>query len=81
MQTALGNNPNNFLIDLEKSLLAELSTFADLEAKYWSMKLRITWVVKGDRNTTFFHNSALIRQRRNRITSMKDSMGNWLIGD
>lgn len=77
----MGNNPNNFLIDFEKSLLAELSTLADLEAEYWNMKSRITWVVVGDRNTTFFHNSALICRRRNRITSMKDSMGNWLTGD
>ncbi|KAK9988325.1 hypothetical protein SO802_028564 [Lithocarpus litseifolius] len=60
VQIALGNNPNNFLIDLEKSLLAELTTLADLETKYWSLKSRITWVVEGDRNTTFFHNSALI---------------------
>ena len=69
----MGNNPNKFLIDLEKSLLAELSTLANLEAEYWSMKSRITWVVEGDRNTTFFHNSALIRRRKNRITCMKDS--------
>lgn len=29
----------------------------------------------------FFHNSTLIRRRRNRITSMKDRMGNWLSGE
>ena len=81
VQTALVNNPNNFLIDLEKSLLTNLSSLANLEVEYWSMKSRITWVIEGDRNTTFFHNLALICWRRNHISSMKDSMVNWLNGD
>jgi len=81
VQTALGNNLNNFLIDLEKSLLVELSSVANLEAEFWSMKSRISWVFEGDRNTTFFHNLALICRRRNHISSMKDSMDNWLNGD
>ena len=37
-------------------------------------------MVKGDRNTTFFHNSALIRRCKNCITCMKD-IGNWITGD
>ena len=45
------------------------------------MKARITWVVEGDRNMAFFHNSALIRRRRNHITSMKDRSGSWLNGE
>ncbi|KAK9983648.1 hypothetical protein SO802_033173 [Lithocarpus litseifolius] len=81
IQTALGNNPNNFLVELEKLLLCELSHIANLEAEFWSMKSRISWVVEGDKNTVFFHNSTLFRRRRNRITSMKDRMGNWLIGE
>ena len=81
VQIALGNNLNNFLIDLEKSLLVELPSVANLEAEFWSTKSRISWVVEGDRNTAFFHNLALIRRRRNHISSMKDSMDNWLNGD
>ena len=38
-------------------------------------------MVEGDRNTNFFHNSVLIRRRKNRITCMKDSIGNWITGD
>ena len=38
-------------------------------------------LVEGDRNTTFFHASALVRRRRIRIFGMKDRMGNWLEGD
>lgn len=81
IQTTLGNNPNSFLINLDKSLLYELAHIDNLEAEFWSMKSRISWVVDGDRNTAFFHNLTLIRRRRNRITSMKDCMGNWLSGE
>ena len=81
IQTALGNNLKNLLIELEKLLLSELSVIDTLEAEFWSMKSRISWVVEGDRNTTFFHNSTLIRRRRNRITNLKDRMGNWLNGE
>ena len=37
--------------------------------------------MQGDRNTTFFHTSVLVRKRQNRIVSMKDCMGRWLNGD
>ena len=29
----------------------------------------------------FFHTSALIRRRRNRIVCLKDNLGNWIQGD
>lgn len=42
------------------------------------MKSRITWLVEGDRNTGFYHTSALVHHSRNRINGLKDNMGNWL---
>ena len=45
------------------------------------MKARILWLVEGDRNTAFYHMSALVRRRRNCILCMKDRVGNWLHGD
>ena len=77
----LANRPNNFLIDLEKSLWVELSEISKQEEEFWSMKARISWMVKGDKNTTFFHTLALVCRRRNHITKMKDRMGNWLNGE
>lgn len=80
VRSALGNNSSNFLINLEKSLLEELSSVASSEADFWSMKSRIWCVIEGDKNIASFHNSTLIRCRRNHISSLKDCMGNWLNG-
>lgn len=78
IQIALGNGPNEFLIELERSLRSDLAEISKLEADFWSMKAHISWVVEGDENSTFFHTSALVRRRRNRMVNMKDRMGNWL---
>ena len=81
VQMVLANRPNNFLIDLEKSLRVELSEISKQEEEFWSMKARISWMVKGDRNTAFFHTLALVCRRRNHITKMKDRIRNWLNGE
>ena len=78
VQIALSNNPNNFLVRLEQELRTELSEVLKLEEEYWAIKSRITWLVEGDRNITFYHTSTLVRQSRNRITYLKNHMGNWL---
>ena len=78
VQIALSNNPNNFLVQLEQELRTELFEVLKLEEEYWAIKSRITWLVEGDRNITFYHTSTLVRQSRNRITYLKNHMGNWL---
>ena len=78
VQIALSNKPNNFLVWFEQELCTKLSEVLKLEEEYWTIKLHITWLVKGDRNTTFYHTSTLVRRSRNRITCLKDHMGNWL---
>ena len=45
------------------------------------MKSHITWLVEVDRNTSFYHTSALVRRRRNRISCLKESVGNWIQGE
>ena len=74
-------NPNNFLVDLERDLRAEYHEIAKFEEEFWAMKSRITWLVEGDRNTSFYHTSALVCRRRNHIPCMKDSVGNWIQGE
>ncbi|KAK7816281.1 hypothetical protein CFP56_044172 [Quercus suber] len=78
---SLSIRPNNYLIDLERELRSELLDVTKLEEEFWAMKAHILWLVEGDRSTSFFHTSALVRKRRNHILYMQDSMGNWLDGD
>ena len=59
-QIAFSNNPNNFLSCLEQELRTELAEVSKLEEEFWATKLRITWLVEGDRNTGFYHTSALV---------------------
>ena len=42
------------------------------------LKSRINWLVQGDRNTSFYHVSALARRKRNHIASVKDNREVWL---
>ena len=81
IQTAMSINPNNFLVNLERDLRAKYHEIAKLEEEFWDMKSRITWLVEGDRNTSFYHTSALARRRKNCISCMKDSVGNWIQGE
>ena len=73
--------PNAFLVDLERKLRFENVEVAKIEEEFWAMKARILWLVEGDKNTSFYHTSALVRRKRNRIICMKDRMGNWLNGE
>ena len=43
------------------------------------MKARINWLIQGERNTTFFHITALNRRSRNRIAGINDPNGNWIV--
>lgn len=37
------------------------------ERNLWDMKSRINGLVQGERNTAFYHISALVQRKRNRI--------------
>ena len=50
----------------------------DQERDLWMLKSRINWMVQGDRNTSFYHVSALARRKRNHIASIKDEGGCWI---
>jgi hypothetical protein len=47
---------------------------------YWSQRSRANWIQHGDRNTSFFHNYASARRKRNFISKLKDEAGNWVEG-
>ena len=68
-------------MDLERDLGKEFMEISKLEEELWAMKSQITWLVEGDRNTSFYHTSALVQRRRNRITYMKDRACDWIQGE
>lgn len=81
IQVALAANPNDFLVKLERDLRSEFAEVSKLKEEFWALKSWITWLVERDRNTGFYHTSALVRRRRNRISSIKDRVGNWIHDD
>nr|XP_023885119.1 uncharacterized protein LOC111997275 [Quercus suber] len=78
-QKAFSNGPNRFLVQLEQDLIKEYADIRLQEEEYWALKSRINWAAYGDRNTSFFHVSTLVRRHRNRIKSIKNSLGEWVI--
>lgn len=78
MQATLANNTNRGLLKLEAKLRRELDEILDREETLWYQKSRVDWLKNGDRNTTFFHLSTVVRQWRNKVTTIKNNEGLWL---
>ena len=49
----MANQPNDYIINLEKDKRAEFSTVLKLEEEFWAMKARISRLVEGHKNTAF----------------------------
>lgn len=65
-------------MELEKVLQRELDEVLNQEQELWALKSRVNWMILGDRNTSFFHVSTIVRRRRNRISCLKNSVGEWI---
>lgn len=78
IQRALSVRPSAFLVNLENDLLKELDRVLNQEEELWALKSRVNWMIQGDRNTSFYHVSTLVRRKRNQILAIKDSMGDWI---
>lgn len=65
-------NPNvqKLLIHQHEMLLAK-------EEAYHRQRYKKSWSVKGDRNTSFFHQSIIKRARRNTITHLQNPDGTF----
>ncbi|KAK4563969.1 hypothetical protein RGQ29_006169 [Quercus rubra] len=58
-------------------LRREVNDQLDKEMKMWFQGSRSLWAIHGDRNSKFFHMKATQRYRRNRISKIKNSLGQW----
>lgn len=60
----------------EAECAALYNLYDDILAKqelYWQQRSRITWLLEGDRNTTYFHSKATSRARRDQIKGLFNS--------
>ena len=78
IQCALYESHNPFLEELQSQLWWEYEKVLFEEESIWMQKSRMDWAKWGDRNTRYFHISTLARRRRNKIVTLKDSVGNWV---
>lgn len=76
---ALCRGYSGYLIKLEAQLQKDYEQLLTHESLFWKQKSRVDWLKGGDRNTKFFHLTTLVRHRRNRIESLKNSEGNYVI--
>ncbi|XP_030943405.1 uncharacterized protein LOC115968223 [Quercus lobata] len=79
IQRSLALRPLEFLVNLEDGLLRELDLVLRQEEELWALKSRVNWMIQGDRNTTFYHVSTLVRSKRNKIMAIKNTVGDWII--
>ena len=77
----MSNNPSDFLIQLEKNLTKEYKDIMQQEKEFWALKSRLNWAKFGDCNTAFFHTTTLVRRHRNKIKSIQNSVGEWIMDE
>ena len=63
------------------SLKAALKKLTDHEISSARLQSRITWALKGDANTKYFHAVASACKNHNAIWSLKDEFGTWVSED
>ncbi|KAL4632625.1 hypothetical protein ACB092_04G064900 [Castanea dentata] len=78
IQKAISSRPSSNLLEIEKQLQRELEIILDQERDIWALKSKVKWMIQGDRNTSFYHMSTLVRRSRSRISAIKNSVGDWL---
>jgi hypothetical protein len=63
-----------------KELSELIEMLLEQEEVHWLQRSRANWLSQGDRNTTFFHNYASARHKKNFIKKLKNDAGSWVEG-
>lgn len=63
----------------EVNLQAALNYWLSRNESMWRQKSRETWLKDGDRNTRYFHTSAVVHRRHNNIDAIRGADGTWLV--
>ena len=77
VEKALAHNPSQRMINMHSCLSEELDKIMSLEEDLWGIKARTNWLIQGERNTTFFYLSTLIRTSHNKIYRIMKADGEW----
>jgi hypothetical protein len=77
-ELALLDHCTNEASDIRRNiLLAEMEEQLHREEILWQQRSRIDWLRAGDRNTSFFHRKATLRQNKNKIRKLKRPDGTF----
>ncbi|XP_075074378.1 uncharacterized protein LOC142161983 [Nicotiana tabacum] len=60
---------------------AEMIKYLALEEEFWRQKPGMLWFKDGDRNTKFFHAQVNGRRKRQKLSWIQNSLGNWIEED
>ncbi|CAL1356849.1 unnamed protein product [Linum trigynum] len=74
----LANSFNPGLLKLQIKLERELDLILAQEEVFWFQRANEKWVRLGEQNTSFVHQQATRRRRRNRILTLRGSNGEWI---
>lgn len=76
IQAHLVDNGDNPALKIQEiTTQKNLEKLLIMEESYWKYKAKIKWHLKGDRNTSYFHNCAKIRQAKNTLTHIRTNDG------
>ncbi|KAG7547784.1 Ribonuclease H domain [Arabidopsis suecica] len=78
VQDLLDLQQTDDLLEREAALIKEFDVVLEQEEVLWFQKSREKWIELGDRNTSYFHTSTIIRRRKNRIEALKNEEGQWV---
>lgn len=62
--------------ETQKEIMVRLELMLEQEEIHWFQRARVNWLKQGDRNTSFFHNFATKRRKKNTIKGLLDANGN-----
>ena len=66
-----------FRSEKEQELQKKHNAYLTMLEIFWHQRSRVNWAQFGDRNTTFFHTTAVIRHRQNLIRAIQKEDGDW----
>ena len=62
-------------VELQRELAKEIEELLEQEEMHWAQRSRINWLQNGDKNTSYFHNFAKERRKRNLIKKLRNENG------